>query len=101
MTDLTLPSHEVGCECPRCKTSIVKTEHRSPAPTLTPEREKPPTDYGVGRRLICCRCGYGQDAGHPWIQRRTQRPRQCWKCKSPYWDRERVRQRKERGPETI
>lgn len=46
----------------------------------------------IGRHLVCLRCGYGKDPAKPWIQRGLRRPRQCWKCRTPYWDLERVRQ---------
>lgn len=36
--------------------------------------------------LVCLRCGNGQDEEKPWIQRRKDPPKFCWKCKSPYWN---------------
>ncbi|KKK90963.1 hypothetical protein LCGC14_2717700, partial [marine sediment metagenome] len=35
-------------------------------------------------RLTCNRCGY------EWIPRSDKRPKNCPKCASPYWDKERV-----------
>lgn len=34
----------------------------------------------------CLRCG------KVWVPRKVERPRQCPKCKSPYWDRERKKE---------
>lgn len=39
-------------------------------------------------RLACNRCG------HQWWPRMVGRPKQCPKCRSPYWDKERTRHRK-------
>lgn len=36
-------------------------------------------------RLSCNRCG------HSWIPRKTELPGTCPHCKSPYWNKERVR----------
>lgn len=33
----------------------------------------------------CSRCN------HSWIPRKEQKPIACPKCKSPYWDRERIK----------
>jgi predicted Zn-ribbon and HTH transcriptional regulator len=33
----------------------------------------------------CKRCG------HTWLKRKAEDPKNCPKCKSPYWDRERTR----------
>lgn len=38
----------------------------------------------------CERCG------HEWQPRNEEEPRVCPKCKSPYWDRERVRNLKKK-----
>ena len=44
------------------------------------------TDRGVviGKNK-CKRCG------HAWTQRTLEKPRICPECKSPYWDKERVK----------
>ena len=34
---------------------------------------------------VCNRCGFG------WWPRTERHPKQCPKCKSPYWDKQRVR----------
>ncbi len=39
--------------------------------------------------LQCLRCG------HEWMPRSEERPGNCPKCKSPYWDKPRKRQTKE------
>lgn len=39
----------------------------------------------IVKKWVCQRCG------HKWIPRHENRPKICPKCKSPYWDRERVR----------
>lgn len=39
-------------------------------------------------RYKCNRCG------HSWIPRTENPPQTCPKCKSPYWDKERVYQLK-------
>ena len=40
-------------------------------------------------KLTCSRCG------HEWIPRQEEAPRQCPGCKSPYYDRPRVRPKPE------
>ena len=35
----------------------------------------------------CLRCG------HEWLPRVEEQPRQCPRCKSPYWDKERKEKR--------
>ena len=37
------------------------------------------------RPFHCKRCG------HAWVPRKDNRPKQCPGCRSPYWDRERIR----------
>jgi hypothetical protein len=37
--------------------------------------------------LVGCRCR----CGHEWFPRRAEKPRVCPECKSPNWDRPRVR----------
>jgi len=37
------------------------------------------------RKLVCSRCG------HEWYPRSPRVPRVCARCKSPYWNRPRVR----------
>lgn len=49
-----------------------------------------------GDSLVCLRCGYGNEPTKPWIQRRDEPPAQCWKCKTPYWNK---RRRYESSPE--
>jgi len=34
---------------------------------------------------VCCRCGYR------WIKRKTEDPKQCPRCHSPYWKTKRIR----------
>jgi len=41
------------------------------------------------KTLVCLRCGHGSDPKKPWVQRSREKPRACWKCHSPYWDRPR------------
>lgn len=36
-------------------------------------------------RLNCKRCG------HTWIPRKDKSPKVCPKCKSPYWDKKRLK----------
>lgn len=38
------------------------------------------------QKLKCNRCD------HEWIQRGTNLPKVCPQCKSPYWNKERVKQ---------
>jgi predicted RNA-binding Zn-ribbon protein involved in translation (DUF1610 family) len=47
------------------------------------------------KKLRCKRCD------HNWVPRDTGAPHVCPKCKSPYWDRERIRRpgwKKKRDP---
>lgn len=46
--------------------------------------------YGAGVRFVlhqfsCLRCG------HKWSPRKPVTPKCCGKCKTPYWDRPKVR----------
>lgn len=41
------------------------------------------------KEVQCNRCG------HKWIPRTFTLPDRCPKCNSPYWNKERVRKRKE------
>jgi len=43
--------------------------------------------------LRCKRCG------HKWHPRKEEKPLICPKCKSPYWDRERKKERKKEEEE--
>ncbi len=38
----------------------------------------------VVKKLRCLRCG------HEWIPNKTEKPRLCPACHSPYWDRSRL-----------
>jgi len=107
--------HQAGCECQRCKLAVakprIKTAEEYPDDVQVTEIDRsgtiekrkgyqaPPSPGPI--LLVCLRCGYGTDPAKPWIQRRPNRPRQCWKCKTPYWDRPRMRAKKETGPARI
>lgn len=41
--------------------------------------------HGSSRVLSCERCG------HTWLQRKEDLPKTCAKCKSPYWNKPRIR----------
>jgi predicted Zn-ribbon and HTH transcriptional regulator len=49
----------------------------------TPQEEIKPTT----KQLSCKRCGA------TWTPRKKKRPIQCPKCKSPYWNKERVKRK--------
>lgn len=50
---------------------------------------------GLGHNVIilgnkCYRCL------HKWVQREEEKPRICPKCKSPYWDKPRQKEKKKK-----
>ena len=55
---------------------------------MEPRKQKKP--IGIVPLEGCrCRCG------HEWLPRdRSEKPRVCPKCKSPYWDRPKLYERK-------
>jgi hypothetical protein len=53
-------------------------------PGLKPEEEPPPEKPKIKQRK-CKRCNY------TWVPRKKQKPVQCPECKSPYWNKKRVK----------
>jgi hypothetical protein len=54
----------------------------------------PELNGGSVAALRCIRCG------HAWYRRRETLPKNCPRCKSPYWDTGRVRARRASGSST-
>jgi len=75
---VTMPisEEEFTLVCPECNQDIVVPAYK----IEKVERVTLPT-------LRCLRCG------HTWFPRRKQKPKNCPKCISPYWDKERRERR--------
>ena len=52
------------------------------------EVECPKCKHNFEVGFKCKRCG------HEWTPRNNEPPKVCPKCKSPYWDRERIKRKK-------
>jgi hypothetical protein len=54
---------------------------------IVEEPEPPIPPKPIYKKLTCKRCNYS------WTPRKKQKPVQCPKCKSPYWNREKVKRK--------